>query len=510
MSRYIQGEHKDQVSLLPMTLNEMIAEDHPVRVIDAFVDTLDMQRLGFRYGVTKEVGRQPFDPRHLLKLFLYGYLNGIRTTRKLEREAHRNIEVMWLLDQLKPDDRTISNFRQHNPEALKNIFKEFSLLCNELGLYGKQIIAVDGSKFRASNSRQKSFTKRKVPKMLKHYEDSASKYLALLEAGDRDEGAAESASTVDLKEKLRQAQARIQELEAMAGRIKETGEISVTDPDARHMSVSNNGTDIAHNVQIAVDEKHHLVAAVDVVSSPADQRQLHNISSQAVESFEAMDADENPKPSKEPITVLADKGYYCGEELEKCKQEQMKLIVSRQKPATQKGQETYSKERFTYDPKTDEYICPMGQRLKSGSHKATKDRRYKNAKACKNCPVHDECTSSKGGRTILRGPHQDLYDEVNWYTQEHMDLYKKRQMIVEHPFGTVKRSFGYSYFLTRGNRNVKAESFMHFFTYNFTRVLNIMDRKELIRYLKAKKHGLSCFLNEIFNFNIKNKLIFEF
>ena len=509
MSRYIQGEHKDQVSLFPMTLNEMIAEDHAVRVIDAFVDTLDMQQLGFRYGTTKAIGRKPFDPRHLLKLYLYGYLNGIRSTRKLEREAHRNIEVMWLLDLLKPDDRTISNFRQHNPEALKKIFKEFSLLCNELGLYGKQIIAVDGSKFRASNSRQKSFTKRKVQKMLKHYEDNARKYVELLEAEDRKEDRAENPSTIDLKEKLQKAQERIKELETMASKIKETGEISMTDPDARHMSVSNNGTDIAHNVQIAVDEKHHLVAAVDVVSSPADQKQLHNITSRAVEAFEEMDRDNPSVSSKEPIMVLADKGYYSGEELEKCKQDQIKLIVSRQKPAIQMGKETYGKERFTYDPTKDEYICPMGHRLINGSHKDTKDRRYKNAKACKNCPARDECTSSKGGRTILRGPHQDLYDEVNRYTKEHMDLYKKRQMIVEHPFGTVKRSLGYSYFLTRGNGNVKAESFMHFFTYNFTRVLNIMDLKALIRFLKAKKHRLFCFFNEIFNVCLNNDVIFE-
>lgn len=510
MSRYIQGEHKDQVSLFPMALNEMITEDHPVRVIDAFVDTLDMQKLGFRYGTTKDIGRKPFDPRHLLKLYLYGYLNGIRSTRKLEREAHRNIEIMWLLDQLKPDDRTISNFRQHNPEALKNIFKEFSLLCNQLGLYGKQIIAVDGSKFRASNSRQKSFTKRKVQKMLKHHEDNARKYVELLEAEDQKEGSAENATTVDLKEKLRKAQERIKELEAMAGKIKETGEISLTDPDARHMNASNNGTDISHNVQIAVDEKHHLVAAIDVVSSPADQQQLHSIASQAVEAFEEMDTDKPRESSREPITVLADKGYYSGEEMEKCKQDQMKLIVSKPKGSSQKGKENYSKERFTYDPTADEYICPMGKRLRNGSDKDTKKRRYKNGKACKHCPVRDECTSSKEGRTILRDFHDDLRDEVNQYTKANMDLYKKRQMIVEHPFGTVKRSFGYSHFLTRGNENVKAESFMHFFSYNFTRVLNIMDRKALIRFLKAKKHRLFCFLNQIFNFSIKNDLIIEF
>ena len=496
MSRYVEGEHKDQLNMLPMSLNEMIPEDHPVRVIDAFVDSLDMNKLQFKHSNPKGMGRKPYNPRHLLKLYMYGYLNGIRTTRKLEREAHRNIEVMWLLDQLKPDDRTISGFRQENPEALKGVFREFSLLCSELGLYGKQMIAVDGSKFRASNSRHKSFTKRKVKRMLEHYEESASRYLELLEANEKQDVREDDEKTVSLKEKLERAQNRIKELEKMAEEIEKNGEISVTDPDARHMSVSNNGTDISHNVQIAVDDKHHLVVAVDVVSTPADQQQLHGMAKQAMQE---MGVEKDPETG-ESLTVLADKGYYNGEEFCKCKEDGMNLIVSKQKYKTPFGDEEYSKEYFTYDQEKDQYICPEGKILYNTSRKDSIEKVYKNSKECKSCEVRDRCTKNLRGRMIRRRIHDDLCDEVDQQTKENMDLYKQRQMIVEHPFATVKRNLGYTYFLTRGNTNVKAESFMHFFTYNFIRVMNIVDRKELIELLRDRKERLFCFVYRMLYF----------
>jgi len=503
MPRYIEGEHKDQLSMLPLSLNEMIPEDHPVRVIDAFVDSLDLKKLGFTHSNPKSTGRKPYNPSHLLKLYMYGYLNGIRTTRKLERETHRNIEVMWLLDQLKPDDRTISSFRQDNPEALKGVFREFSLLCSELGLYGKQMIAVDGSKFRASNSRHKSFTKRKVQRMLKHFEESASRYIELLEANEQQDVKEEDEKTVTLKEKLQRAQTRIKELEEMAKTIEENGEISITDPDARHMSVSNNGTDISHNVQIAVDDKHHLVVVVDVVSTPADQQQLHRITKQAVEE---MGIEKDPESDEAHITVLADKGYYNGEEFEKCTEDGMKLIVSKQKHPTAYGDEEYSKEYFIYDKKNDRYLCPQGKVLNNRSRKGSTEKVYVNAKACEACEVKDHCTKNVRGRMIRRGKYHDLYDEVDQQTKENMDLYKQRQMIVEHPFATVKRNLGYSYFLTRGNTNVKVESFMHFFTYNFIRVMNIVDRKELIRLLKKRKEHLFCLFYRIQYFSRKSSI----
>ena len=287
MSRYVEGENRNQLTMITVSLDEMIPEDAPVRVIDAFVDSLDIKTMEFKYAHPKEKGRKPYDPRHMLKLYIYGYYNGIRSSRKLERECKRNIEVMWLIDNLTPDDKTISNFRKDNKSALIKTFKEFSMLCDELNLFGKKIVAVDGSKFKANNSRRKNYTKNKVKKMLKYHGEIASKYIDQL--NENDEKATQEELDQNVKEeistKLKAAQKRIEELQEMAEKIEKNGNISITDPDAKHMSANNNGTDIAHNVQIAVDEKHHLVAAVDVVSSPADQNQLHNIVSKAVEEL---------------------------------------------------------------------------------------------------------------------------------------------------------------------------------------------------------------------------------
>lgn len=490
MSRYIEGQDRNQLNILPISLDEMISEDNPVRVIDALVDSLDMKTLNFKYSVPKETGRKPYDPKYILKLYIYGYFNGIRSTRKLEKECKRNVEVMWLLDNLKPDDKTISNFRKDNRDSITEVFKQFSMLCNELGLYGKEIIAVDGSKFRASNSRRKNYTKNKVKKMLSYYEEIAKKYIELLNDNDKSEKEEEKYTKEELTEKLEAAKKRIEELTEMAENIQENGEISITDPDAKHMSASNNGTDIAHNVQIAVDGENHLVVAVDVVSSPADQNQLHNMALKAVEELGLKENIDNAiQGDREIITVLADKGYYSGEDLEKCKKDRIRTIVPKQKSGTRTGNEEYTKDKFIYDKDEDIYICPHGEELKNISKVSTKDKVYKNIKACNKCKNKDKCTTSKEGRIIKRGPYQKTYDEVDKITLENKELYRQRQMIVEHPFGTIKRSLGFTYFLTRGNENVKSESYMHFFTYNLIRVINIVGVEELTSILKARRQA---------------------
>ena len=375
------------------------------------------------------------------------------------------------------------------------MFKQFSMLCNQLGLYGKEVIAVDGSKFRANNSRRKNYTKNKVKKMLEHYEQVANKYIELLNDNDNTEEESTSFTKDEIKTRLDETKKRIEELTEMAEEIKKNGEISITDPDAKHMSVSNNGTDISHNVQIAVDSKNHLVVAVDVVSSPADQNQLHNMSLKAVEelglkkNIELENNNQEEVLEKEIIKVLADKGYYCGEELEKCKKDNIKTIVPKQKSCNKTGEEEYLKEKFIYNEAEDIYICPNGEILLNVSKESSKDKRYKNTKVCSKCKDKDKCTTSKEGRVIRRGLYQEVYDEVDKITIENKELYKQRQMLVEHPFGTVKRALGFTYFLTRGNESVKAESFMHFLTYNIIRVINIMGVKKLTEIFKAKTKG---------------------
>jgi len=521
MSRYIKGESRNQLNMIPIALDEMIAEDNPVRVIDALVDSLDMETLDFKHTLPKSTGRKPYDPRYMLKLYIYGYFNGIRTTRKLEKECKRNIEVMWLLDNLKPDDKTISNFRKDNKKAITEVFKQFSMLCNELGLYGKEVIAVDGSKFRANNSRRKNYTKNKVKKMLKYYEETANQYMELLSENDETDEESVDYTKEEIASKLEAAQRRIEELTEMAAEIEKSGEISITDPDAKHMGVSNNGTDIAHNVQIAVDSKNHLVVAVDVVSTPADQNQLHNMSLKAVEELRLKETknDELEKETEERyiITSLADKGYYCGEELEKCENDHIKAIVPKQKSGTRTGDEAYIKDKFIYDKDKDIYICPKGEELQNISKPNSKDKTYRNTEACGQCKHKAKCTTAKKGRIIKRGPYQETYDKVDQITLENKALYRQRQMIVEHPFGTVKRTLGFTYFLTRGNENVKAESCMHFFTYNLIRVINILGAKEFTKILKAKSqaffnrfyHNQKLIVNLINYYGFMNKKVWE-
>jgi transposase len=477
MSRYKKEEfNRDQINFIPESYDDKISKDNPVRVIDVLIDSLDMQELNFTHAQTKKIGRKPYDPKDMCKLYVYGYFEGIRSSRKLERECKRNVEVMWLINNLKPDFKTIADFRKDNLEPLNNLFKQFSMLCKELGLYGKEIVAIDGSKFRANNSRRKNYTKRKVKKQISHFQESARKYLELLEKSDH----AESEETVELtpeeiQEKIDNAQKRIEELTQLEKQIEEEGEVSITDPDAKHMSVSNNGTDISHNVQIAVDSKHNLVVSLDVISSPADQGQLHSMASKAKEEL-----------GVEEIITLADKGYYTGEDLQKCEEDNITTIVARQKSPSNNGNEEYSRDKFKYSKEDNTFTCPQGNKLKCVSKKESKVKRYKNFEACKTCPSHKKCTKSERGRVITTGEYEEVYRRADKRYAENTELYKQRQMIVEPVFGTVKRALGFSYFLLRGNEKVKAESSMHFFVYNLKRVINIIGAKALIEYFKAR------------------------
>ena len=493
MSGYIEGKiNTKQYSLIPMCYDEMISKDNPVRVLDAFVDSLDMKKMNFKNADRQAslAGRPSYNPKHLLKLYLYGYFNGIRSSRKLAKECERNIEVFWLIDELKPDFRTISEFRKNNINNMKLVFKEFSILCDSLNLIGKEIEAIDGSKFRASNGRKKNYTKGKIEKQIKYYEENIEKYLDILDKQDNEETESKiDINKEELQRKIEEAKKRIDELEELKEDVEANGEKSITDPDSRHMKASNNGTDIAHNVQIAVDSKEHLVVAVDVTSSPADQGQLSNMAIKAKEEL-----------GVEEITVLADKGYWNGEELKKCEENNITAIVSSPK---EMGNQGYRKSDFKYNKGEDVYICPMGKEL----HRIkNKERRYANNKDCITCPNKDKCTKSKKGRQIKLTENDEYLERAKNRQIENMDLYKQRQMIVEHVFGTIKRDLGFTHLLLRGNEKVKGESFMHFLIYNIKRVCNIVSIKDIIEAIMAKKKGfignnisITPFLIKIFN-----------
>lgn len=489
MSGYVEGKIDiKQYSLIPMCYDEMISEDNPVRVLDAFVDSLDMKQLNFKNSDRKInlAGRPSYNPKDLLKLYLYGYFNGIRSSRKLAKECERNIEVFWLIKELKPDFRTISEFRKDNINSMKYVFKEFSILCDSLDLIGKEIVAIDGSKFRANNGRKKNYTKGKLEKQIKYYEENIQKYIEVLDKEDLEEKDNKiNISKSELENKIEEAKQRIKELEEIKEEVEKNGEISITDKDSRHMKTNNNGTEISHNVQISVDKKSHLVVALDVTSNPADQGQLSNMAKKSKEEL-----------GVEKLTALADKGYWNGEELKKCEEANITAIVSSPEEQGNKG---YKKSDFKYNKEEDYYLCPMGQILhKTGG----KEIKYINRKACRECKNRDKCTNCKSGRIIRVNENEEYLERSRKRQLENMDLYKQRQMIVEHVFGTIKRDLGYTHFLLRGNEKVKGESFMHFLIYNIKRVCNIKQIKDIIERINAKKQEIinkvsleiSCFL----------------
>ena len=481
MSRYVSGENRDQLNIFPMCLDEMITGDNVVRAIDAIVDNMDIFSIGFTHSETKETGRKPYSPVDLFKLYTYSYFNGIRSSRKIEKECYRNIEVMWLINELKPDFKTIADFRKNNKKPIKLAFSRFSLLCDELGLIGKEIIAVDGSKFRANNGRKAYHTEKKLQKTIEYYTEAAEKYISLLDNWDSEECESQSIklSRTDIESKIKGIQDRLSELNALEKQVKENGPIYITDPDSRLMRMNNNGADICHNVQIAVDDKNHLVVAVDVTSEPVDKQQFHNITSQAKEEL-----------GVDQIIAIADKGYYSASEFAKCKEDNIIPIVSKANHSHMAATIGYGKSQFKYDEENDGYICPQGHVLKA--YKSRKENakyadhnRYTNSGACSNCPVRDKCTTNKDGRTIHDRPFQRIADEVDKRTAENVDIYKKRQRLAEHPFGTLKRNWGFSYFLTRRTESVRTESFMHFLIYNMKRMINIMGTEKLIGILEG-------------------------
>lgn len=481
MERYKCSENRNQISMLPMCLDDMLHEEAEVRAIDAIVEKMDIPLMKFTYSETKETGRKPYSPVDMFKLYAYSYFNGIRSSRKIERECYRNIEVMWLINGLKPDFKTIADFRKNNKKQIKQAFHKFSMICDELGLIGKEMVAVDGSKFRASNSRFAYHSEKKIQRKIEHYNKVAEGYLLLLDKYDEQEGncVTPKLSRSEIEEKIEGINKRLAELKELEQTVKTNGTIYETDPDSRMMQTNNKGCDICHNVQVAVDDKNHLIVAVDVTSEPVDKEQFYNIASQAKKEL-----------GVNTITVIADKGYYSALQFAKCKEDNIIPIVSKADHSFMAATKEYGKSQFKYDQTQDGYICPEGHLLKAYHHRKeytqeTDIKRYQNFEACSNCPVKDKCSSNNKGRTIQDRPFQRIADEVDRRTEQFADMYKIRKQTVEHPFGTVKRAMGFSYFLTRRTENVRTESLLHFLVYNMKRAINIIGTEQLIGILQG-------------------------
>jgi transposase len=480
---YIKGEERNQTILFPESIDDYISDDNSVRVIDEYVEQLDMEGLGFKKAVCPSMGRPPYDPKDMLKLYLYGYLNRVRSSRRLEHEAARNIEVIWLLKKLKPDFKTIADFRKDNKKALKQVFRDFTKLCDEWGLFGKELVAIDGSKFRACNSKRNNYSAKKLDRHIKYIDEKVDKYIQELDAGDLAETCDRKPDTGEIEKRLQELRNRKEKYETYKKQLEENGknEISTTDPDARLMCNNNNNVDVSYNIQTTVDSKHKLIADFKASQKPNDLGELDNMALRAKKLFGGKEFE-----------VLADKGYYKAEDLKKCVENGITPYVTKQIYSNGTGDIDFYTDKFQYDKSRNVYICPAKKELQYYRQRTNKDKgvvgyEYRNYKACSDCEFKSRCTKSEKGRSINRHIDQDFLDTIDLQTELNMDKYKLRQMIVEHPFGTIKRSWGAYYFLTKRKISVSAEISLSFLAYNLKRVMNILGNEEILRRLREKR-----------------------
>jgi len=468
---YKIGVDRQQLTLMPVSLDEYIPEDHICRVIYAFTGQLDLFALGYKHAEYKDRGCRPYDPQMMLCLYLYGYLHRVRSSRRLEAETTRNVEVMWLMQGLTPDDRTICNFRKDNTKALRETFRTFSRMCLNLGLYGCETVATDGVKFRANNSRKNNHNKTTVERELTRLDKQISEYLAALEKADAEEAGEQKPDTAAVRAALEQLKQRRGLVEELQKRVEKEGEVSTVDPDSKLMRSGgdNRPLDVCYNAQVTVDSKHCLIVDFDIADRSDDKGNLLNMSERAKDVLEV-----------EGLNQLVDKGYYDGEDISACEAAGVTCFVAKPKPGGAKKEEGFTRDDFTYNGVEDCYECPCKNRMRYMRDQKHSDgkvyRVYANYAACGCCPQKGKCTEGDR-RQILRPLYQDTMDVVDERTRENKDLYRKRGSIVEHPFGTVKAVWGYKQFLCRKKAKVIAETAMAFLAYNMRRVVNIFAEK---------------------------------
>jgi len=479
MKRFIEGADRGQSTLLPECLDDFIDESNPVRAVDAFVDALNLGKLGFDGVDPAATGRPAYHPSALLKLYIYGYLNRIQSSRRLEREAGRNLEVIWLLRRLAPDDKTIADFRKDNGPAIKKVCAQFVDLCREMGLLTKASVAIDGSKFKAVNTRDKNFTKGKVERRRAQLEESVARYLAQLDTADlQDPSEALAAKTLHLKEKLAKLTSEMQRLEAYEKQMLASPDqqISLTDPDSRAMATSGRGSGVVgYNVQVAVDTEHHLIIAHEVTNSGSDRAQLANIATRAKEVL-----------GVDKLEAVADRGYYSGEEIKTCADAGIEVTLPKPVTSGMEAKGKFGKHDFVYLPAEDVYRCPAGEWL--GYHFTTVDgdrtiRRYWTT-ACERCHLKTRCTKAKL-RVIPRWEHEHVMQAAQKRVDENPQAMRVRRETVEHPFGTLKMRMGATHFLMKRLPKVATEMALSVLAYNLTRVLNIIGVKPLIAAMGA-------------------------
>lgn len=466
---HIQGANRHEEIEFPQRLDDYIAADNPVRFMDAFVDALDLEALGFRHVVAAATGRPSYQPGDLLKLYIYGYLYRLRSSRRLEQETQRNVELMWLLKKLRPDHKTIANFRRDHLKPLREVCRTLTLLCKQLDLFGGELVAIDGSKFRAVNATGRNFTKATLAQLIAQIDARVEGYLKELEAADEQDeaGTPGGARAADLQTKIAMLRERWLRYKDLQAELEGSGhdQLSLTDPDSRSMKGgAGGGPAVCYNVQTAVDAKHKLIVACDVTNDPTDRDWLSPL---AVEAKAVLGG---------PFDGVADVGYYHGQEVKQCLQVGITPYIAR--PITSANQKLglFSKDDVTYEAAADTYGCPAGAVLsfRFATIELGRHIRYYATSACRACPLTAQCTRNKGGRRITRWVDEQLLEQMEQRVHARPEIMKQRKALVEHPFGTMKRSWNPGYFLMRGLAKVRAEFSVTVLADNLRRVLNLV------------------------------------
>jgi transposase len=476
MKRFIEGENRLQSTLFPERLDDYIAEDNAVRVVDAFVEKLDLLSLGFEGVKPSDTGRPGYHPAVLLKLYIYGYLNSIQSSRRLEREAQRNVELIWLTGRLMPVFKTIAGFRKDNRQAIRKVCLSFVELCRELELFSAKLVAIDGSKFKAVNSRDKNFTRKSVTRRIKKTQANIDRYLAKLDAVDDEEPELREVTADELKQKIASMEAKMEELKARESEVDAHPEkqVSITDEDARSMMRPGGGSVVGYNVQTAVDEKHHLIVSHEVTNAPTDRQQLDKVAKQAKKILQT-----------KALTVVADAGYYEGNAIVECYDADITALVPKTDTTNRKAKGQYTKSDFTYDAERNEYVCPAGERLTYRFDSIEKGKRlwvYERS-GCSSCSLQVHCTTATAKR-LKRWEHEDRLIMAEAELKKHPDAMRQRKALVEHPFGTLKQAMGSAHFLMRRLPNVKAEMSLHILAYNMKRAIKVLGTEKIISALQ--------------------------
>jgi transposase len=487
MSEHVNGTHRDQTVLFPNTIDQYVEKENPIRFIDAFVDSLNQEKLGFKQSIPADTGRPSYNPSDLLKLYLYGYLNQVRSSRKLEKECHRNVEVMWLMKKLAPDHKTIADFRKENVDCIKGVFKEFVYLCRSLDLYGAQLVAIDGTKFKAVNSRSNNLNEKAVALRLKKTEEKIAEYLKEMDQNDTaDSDKDESIKIDELKEKISKLEEEKQRYEQIQNQMKATGqrEVSLVDPDSRLMRVDSQRLEVGYNIQTSVDAKRHLIVDFDVINNSTDHHQLVK---DAMAAKQMLDVDQ--------LDVVSDKGFYVEKDLRDCEAEGLRVfmpIPAVVNPHMRFGvpEPEFYTDLFAYDSVRDVYTCPAGWEMgfwkRSSKGKDVGGRLYR-TRSCFFCSLRERCTRNKRGRIIYRSEYEGSVERLRarLESSEGKRNLRLRRMLVEHPFGTMKRAFNQGYLLLKGLRKVKGEVGFTMLAYNMRRAINILGVGLLIALLKS-------------------------